>query len=333
VLLAGGAAKLGLATGAASGALRAALEGADKGLARLFLGADSRPDGGAQEEPASYGDLLEASAAVRGGLVDLTRSRGEDRRSVRLEEWPFGFEHVPRTWAHGAVMRELEPGGTAESAGCRPGDIIVSANGRPVVHASLSEVAAALRASEHLVMEVEQTVLDCPLYLREASPDVLLELAGPSAVQGAMDVIPQLTGLLAESQGGQGLEEVQSQPKVFAGDGGSASRLHADNVPRAQVCHVLHGVKLFAVEHGAAEAVPIDEAVDEAEISFPADLPLGGTHAAWLAGPGVSLAACRPGDILCFWGGDRHCGINAMSSGPCIALFHGYHWHGHSEAD
>jgi len=89
-------------------------------------------------------------------------------------------------------------------------------------------------------------------------------------------------------------------------------------------------VKLFIVEHDEEAVAPLGEPDEpEAEIAFPADLPVPAARAAWLAGPGVSVAASQPGDVLCFWGGDRHCGCNAMSAGPCVSLFHGYHWDKH----
>merc|ERR1719433_995081 len=100
-------------------------------------------------------------------------------------------------------------------------------------------------------MEVEQPLLERPFYLREASTAVLLELGGAATEQPVLELIPTLSGLLGASAGASGLREVQPRPKVFAGDGGSGSRVHADNVPRVQFCHVVQGVKLFTVEHDA----------------------------------------------------------------------------------
>jgi len=88
-------------------------------------------------------------------------------------------------------------------------------------------------------------------------------------------------------------------------------------------------MKLFAVESDAAAARPVKGR--SPEVAFPVDLPLPNEEGGdFLAGPGVSVAACRADDVLCFWGGDRHCGANAMVEGPCIALFHDYEWPGRS---
>lgn len=342
VLLPGGAARLGLPTVAAAEALCRSLSvpgtagaaaptplvPALAGLARLFLhgqGAWATSDIGAGPA-ASYEELLAASPAVGTGLVDLTRARLDGPvRTCIIRDWPFGFMHVPRTWAHGAVLRDLEPEGAAELAGCRPGDVVLEANGRPLLEAPVADAAAALQACPEATLEVVQPIVEGPFYLREASTEVLRELGGEVAEAAALDLVPRLSELLGvETSGHSLLEEVQSRPKVFAGDGGSASRLHADNVPRVQFCHVLHGTKLFAVEHDASAADAIE--AGNVEVAFPVDLPLAPAQGRWLAGPGVSVAACRAGDVLCFWGGDRHCGANAAACGPCVALFHGYAW-------
>jgi len=110
---------------------------------------------------------------------------------------------------------------------------------------------------------------------------------------------------------------------VFAGDGGSASRRHADQQHRVQFCHVLHGAKLFALDASGAGAGAEDAAASGyGEIFLPPGPPLPEAEAAWLTGRAVSVAECCAGDIFCFWGGDRHCGANALSAGPCVALFH-----------
>lgn len=329
VLFPGGASSLGLPTTTGVEAMSAALspagkpssssQGCEIGVASLFLG-----EAGKENECISYGSLLDASEAVSYGRVDLSQSQSVvgSRRTVILEEWPFGFMWAPRTEIHGAVIRELEPEGIAECAGCRVGDIIVSANGQEILDAPLWAVNKIL-STARLELVVEQPMLPQSFYLRESTPDALRTLAGEEAESSAYDVIPALERLMKDSEGAQGLQAVQQVPKVFVGDAGSASRLHIDTELRVQFCHVLHGTKLFAVEYDSDLAVTIED-VDKVEMSCAPSRPLPEAQAAWLSGPGVSLAACRPGDLLCFWGGDRHGGINAMASGPCVALFHGY---------
>mmetsp|Transcript_90610 Transcript_90610/g.290417 ORF Transcript_90610/g.290417 Transcript_90610/m.290417 type:complete len:415 (-) Transcript_90610:209-1453(-) len=365
-LLVGGASSLGLPSAIAAAELHRTLGGVKSPkLAELFMRARSHefdacaiPDG-----PFTYEMLLEVSDGVASGLIDLTRaSLSGPRRCCKIQAGPFGFMHAPRTWAHGAVLQNLEPAGEAELAGCRPGDVVLAANGVATLDAPLPEAAAALQSASQLLLEVVQPILEGPLYLHQASTAVVRELAGRDAEVAALGVIPRLSHLLDErrslagaADSEVGLSELRSRPTVFAGDGGSASRLHVDIVPRVQFCHVLHGMKLFAVESDAAAARPIKGR--SPEVAFPVDLPLPNEEAeivsasppllrrfedewpSWfeareggdfLAGPGVSVAACRADDVLCFWGGDRHCGANAMAEGPCIALFHDHEWPGRS---
>jgi len=326
VLFPQGLAKLGLQDENARSALQQALSSERRALSLLAGGVE-----GSAGKGASYEALLSASEAACSGYVDLTRSRSDagSRRVLSLSDWPFGFAYAPRTWRHGAVIRELEPGGTAEAAGCRLGDVIITANDMPVINENLTNVAARINSASTLVLEVEQPLLEGPFYLREASLKVLSELAGPDAENCARNLVPKLSDLIREGGNNQRVSEVQDVPKVFFGEAGSASHLHADNVPRLQFCHVLQGIKLFVVEHNSATAA--SQALSgNSEITFPADLPMAPEIESWLCGNGVSLAACHAGDIFCFWGGDRHCGVNAAGSTHCLALYHGYHWDGHS---
>eukprot|EP00443_Scrippsiella_acuminata_P043426 CAMPEP_0115325204 /NCGR_PEP_ID=MMETSP0270-20121206/82889_1 /TAXON_ID=71861 /ORGANISM="Scrippsiella trochoidea, Strain CCMP3099" /LENGTH=612 /DNA_ID=CAMNT_0002745377 /DNA_START=156 /DNA_END=1994 /DNA_ORIENTATION=- len=344
LLFPGGAEQLALPSMFAGKALQQALSGTSMGLAELFLHGvdDSKQRGGFAEDKHCkdilYEDLLDASEAVSTGLVDLTRARlVGTRRTCRMSEWPYGFLHIPRTWAHGVVLRDLEPLGEAELAGCRRGDVVIAANGQPTFDAPAQEAAAAVELPRNLALEVQQPVLEGPFYLRDASVRAIGELAGVDAEEAVLELVPRLSQLLAERGGDGGnrnsLSEEdgeralwrEEQPSVFAGDGGSASQLHADTEPRVQFCHVLHGIKLFAIEHDPRASGALDCA--SAEVSFPVDLPLAEDQGArWLASPGVSVAACRAGDLLCFWGGDQHCGANALGVGPCVALFHAYEW-------
>jgi len=319
-----GAAKLRLPTVVPQAALDGAL-GLCESLAAQLL----RANGGVADRPAGvalpYGELLAASDAVRSGVVDFSRRHAAvgPRRTAHLEPQAFGgfgLEYVPRTWARGAALRALEPGGEAECAGCREGDVV---DGRPFLEAPLSEVRASLADSgTPLVLEVEQAAVQAPFYIREASTRMLHELGGASAEEAAVDLVPCIQRLL-DGRAGRSLCFEEHRPMVFAGDGGSASRLHADQQHRVQFCHMLHGLKLFALDTSGTVGTGDDaRASGYNEVSLPVDLPLPPEQAAWLSAPEVSVAAARAGDIFCFWGGDRHCGANALSSGPSVALFH-----------
>ena len=321
LLLPGGAALLGLPTSAPGCA--AELEGTfgPGGSAGGSLARALAPNFGFGSGGIPYGALLEESEAAGQGLVDLSRCRAEGlRRQVRLEGWPFGLEFVPRTWSRGAAVRDMEPEGVADLAGCRLGDVVVSANGEPILDRPLAEVGRALRAKE-LVLEVEQPLIESPMYLREAPALALRELGGPAAERAGLELLPRLEELLAE-EGGCRLLPAESRPLVFAGDGGTSSRLHTDQEARVQFCHVLHGVKLLSVQTDGDATEGEGGAPAAREAFLDADLPLPEAEREWLCGAGVSVAAGRPGDILCFWGGDRHGGTNAVAAGPCIALFH-----------
>lgn len=326
VILLCGAAKLGLPTEQAAELAREALGNSPLGLVALLTRRSSQEECSAM----SYGDLLEASAAARTGYVDLSRCRRAvgPRRSVSLaDDAGVDLEFVARRWGHGVAIRHIEPPELALSSGCRPGDVVVSANGQHIMDAPLGEVGAALRAASPMRLEVEQPLLEGPFYIREASPSILRELIGPQAEQAAEDLVPLVRQKLTEAASIAGRPAhvlKQDKARVWAGDGGSTSRLHRDNEAAVQFCHVLHGTKIFTVETDSGAAALLSrDAVTGPEVSLPADLPLSGSQATWLASPGVSVAAANPGDIMCFWGGDRHCGTNAMASGPCIALFHG----------
>lgn len=322
LLFPGAAAKLGLATAAAAAALGGAL-GEGGGLAAQLL-----PGREAAEAEIPYGELLAQSAAARTGVVDFSRRHAAagPRRRARLEPQAFGgfgLEYVPRTWARGAALRALEPGGEAECAGCREGDVVVSVDGRDFLAAPLSEVRAALADGvAPLELEVEQAVLQTPFYIREASTLLLRELGGADAEGAALELVPCVQRLL-HGRAGESLCFEEHRPMVFAGDGGSASRLHADQQHRVQFCHMLHGVKLFALDtSGGAGSEDDARASGYGEVALPVDLPLPAEQAAWLARPEVSVAVARAGDVFCFWGGDRHCGANALNFGPSVALFH-----------
>lgn len=273
--------------------------------------------------PSTYGELLQASAEVRRGILDLSTAQygGEGRRTVRLASRPFGWEYGPRTWSHGAAIRSVDAGGAAERGGCRPGDVLLSANGQWLYDAPIAEMDEALQGGRlPLALEVEQPVLNEPLYLREAPLELLRKLGGDAVGPAAERLLPRLRELF-----GRQVPLSEQEPKVFVGDGGSASHLHADQEPQLQLCHVLHGTKLFGV--GAFPTLEMRELRKRKrageEIRFPAAAELSPEGSAWLECEGTSVAVCRAGDILAFWGGSPHFGANGMVPSPCVALFHG----------
>jgi len=258
------------------------------------------------------------------GGLDLSRVRGikGERRTASLESRPFGFEVVPRKWTKGAVIRAVGRGSSAEEAGCRAGDLVIAVNGSDALNAPWEEVAALISEGElPLSMEVAQPVLSDPLYLREASPNLLRSLAGLRSARSARELFPRVRDAFAGT-----MELVEKEPLLFAGDGGSASHVHTDSDPQVQMCHVLHGTKLFGVAEGAA-ASSVDwisrwGAGAQPEVSLPADRELPAAQAAWLESEGVSVVAGSAGDVLLFWGGSPHFGANALGAGPCVAFFH-----------
>jgi len=335
VLLPVGAEKLDLPTAFIKNALEKTLSDvSDISLAKLLLrtgnGQSHLHAMHGEDSVLSLGDLLDVSAVARSGYVDLSRclqTVGPRRHAtLNLQECTL-FEVAPRMWAHGAAIRNVAPSIVAEKAGCRRGDVIVSANSKTVFDAPLAEVNRVLRASlPHLDIEVEQPVLEGPFYIHAASLTMLQELAGEDVAEAGKSVVPALEALFAQRGGDQIPAFGQRQPGIWAGDGGSTSRLHRDNQHRIEFGHVLHGAKLFAVETDEATAMASKEAdpsFQQTEVSFPTDVPLSSAKAEWLCSSGVSVAVGGAGDMLCFWGGDRHFGANAMSSGPCIAFFHG----------
>lgn len=176
-------------------------------------------------------------------------------------------------------------------------------------------------ADPPLVLELAQPILADPLYLREASPNLLRSLAGFRSAKAVKELFPRVRDAFADA-----MPLAETQPLLFAGDGGSASHVHVDSDPQIQMCHVLHGVKLFGLAAGepaaAVDWVSRWGAGEQAEVSLPVDRELPEAQAAWLAGGGVSVAAVAAGDALLFWGGSPHFGANAAGVGPCVALFH-----------
>lgn len=318
----GGLAALGLPIAGLPVTLRDSMK-PGVGLAAQLLKAEAQI-----HEPIPYGDLLRASDGVASGVVDFSRGYqvADGRRRAVLEPQPFGgfgLEYVPRTWACGAVIRAMEPEGVADCAGCREGDVIVAADGESLLDAPLAQVRNVMAfAREPVALEIEQPLIERPFYLREATTRLLQELAGEGAENAAWELVPSIEAMMrARNAGGLVFEE--QRPMVFAGDGGSSSRRHADQQHRVQFCHVLSGSKLFALDtRGGAGSDEDASAGGSAEVSLPVDQPLGEDLAAWLRSEEVSAALCQAGDIFCFWGGDRHCGANGMDALPCIALFH-----------
>mmetsp|Transcript_56895 Transcript_56895/g.166609 ORF Transcript_56895/g.166609 Transcript_56895/m.166609 type:complete len:560 (+) Transcript_56895:74-1753(+) len=271
---------------------------------------------GKSELPLSYGKMLRASQEMRTGIVDLGQVSfaSDNLRSVKLPSRPFGWEYAPRMWEHGAAIRSVDPGGPADKAGCRPGDVIVSANGRWLFDAPLSVVDSLLQdATPPIELEVAQATLAEPLYLREALPVVLRALpSGVAAEDAAEQLLPALQELL-----GLQVSLTDDVPKVFLGDGGSGSYVHVDEVQQVQMCHVLRGTKFFGVA-----ATPPPRLPGTAEVTLPVNRELSGETAKWLASRHVSLVAAGPGDVLLFWGGCWHFGSNGMGKQACLALFH-----------
>jgi len=322
--------KMGLPSSNVETALRGAMT-CHRSLVSQLMEASGEPAGESDAARNSYGDLLAVSEGIRTGVVDFSRGHvpAGPRRTAHLELQPFGgfgLEYVPRTWARGVVFRALEPGGEADCAGCREGDAVVSADGRAFLEVPLSDVQALLApvipASQQITLEVEQPLLPKPFYIREASTALLRDLAGPSTEDAALKLVPYIKQLLAEERNDE-LHFEEDRPMVFAGDGGSASRVHADQQHRVQFCHMLHGAKFFALDT-SGELGTGDDAKSNGynEVSLPVDLPLPPDKVAWLSRPEVSVTLAHAGDIFCFWGGDRHCGANALSKGPSVALFH-----------
>eukprot|EP00435_Cladocopium_sp_Y103_P061856 s143_g23.t1 len=276
----------------------------------------------------TYQELLESCPGLGGvGAADLSRvERLTDGRVVTLEQKPFNMECMSRRWSRGAVIRKLGKNGVAETAGCKAGDIIVTINGQAVLNATLAEVEELLEQLP-AQLEVGQPVLQEPLYLREATTDLLTTLADVEATEAVEELLPRVSELM-EGQASMSDE----LPQVFAGDGGSASHVHVDSTPMVQMCHVVHGVKIFGVDSSAGATGDLkpwvtrwgSPASTEAEVALPVDVDLDQEYAAWLASRETSIAMCRAGDVMLFWGGNPHFGSNGMGAGPCVALFHGF---------
>ena len=197
-------------------------------------------------------------------------------------------------------------------------------NGESVLNATLQRVEELLDELP-AQLEVGQPVLQEPLYIREATTSLLTTLADEEATEAVEELLPRVSELF------KGQAKMSDElPQVFAGDGGSASHVHVDSSPMVQMCHVVHGIKIFGVDsHNTEELKPWvtrwgSPAATEAEVALPVDIDLDQDYAAWLANRETSIAMCRAGDVMLFWGGNPHFGSNGMGAGPCVALFHGF---------
>lgn len=273
----------------------------------------------------TYQELLDTCASGLGavGVADLSRvEQLTDGRVVTLESKPFNMLQMPRRWSRGAVIRQVGRNGVAEQAGCKAGDIIVTINGEAVLNATLQRIQELLDEELPVRLEVGQPVLKEPIYIREATTELLTTLADEEATEAVEDLLPQISALLKDRA-----KMSDELPQVFAGDGGSASHVHVDSAPMVQMCHVVHGIKIFGVD-SSGEVKPWvtrgGSSSTDAEVALPVDIDLDQEHAAWLASPSTSIAMCRAGDVMLFWGGNPHFGSNGMNAGPCVALFHGF---------
>jgi serine protease Do len=68
-----------------------------------------------------YNDLISASHKVTRGSLGITFNQGLSGAVNRV----YGF-------SHGVVVRSIQPGGPAEKAGLKPGDIVLTIDGRPI---------------------------------------------------------------------------------------------------------------------------------------------------------------------------------------------------------
>eukprot|EP00929_Paragymnodinium_shiwhaense_P120602 TRINITY_DN92575_c0_g1_i1.p1 TRINITY_DN92575_c0_g1~~TRINITY_DN92575_c0_g1_i1.p1 ORF type:complete len:573 (+),score=100.16 TRINITY_DN92575_c0_g1_i1:31-1749(+) len=333
VMFVGAADNLALPTSNLCRAVAKKLKG--KPLRQVLYTAGSPP------QPLTYCDLLDVNENLRTGGLDLSRVSDvvdvEERRCV-LQSQPYGFEVVPRRWTQGAVIRAVAPRSPADSQGCKPGDLIVSANGEDMLGVPISEVQEKIfNAEPPLYLEVVQPIVPDPIYLRESSLGVLRSLGNFRSAEAGRQLIPSLVEKFGEK-----LEFMDEEPAVFAGDEGSCSHVHCDKEPLIEACHVLSGVKLLVaalpeqeVPSGAGpapcDAPWISRWVEDAdsvaqmqtETSVPTDAPPSEEQAAWLCDPRVSIALGRPGDLIFFWGAWPHFGANALNAGPCVSLMHG----------
>jgi len=313
----GGARKLGLASASISQSL-------DEQLSGMNLRQVLCPSTSDLPHDLSYGNLLELNPALaKTGGLDLSNATTlGDRHTVQIWERPFNCEVISRRWTKGALIRRVGKGGVAQQAGCKPGDVIVSSNGKDMLDAPWEDVAAMVTREElPLTLELAQPVLTDPMYLREAKGNILHTMAKLRPGDDINRLFPQIRDVFSNE-----FELEEAEPLVFAGDGGSASHVHTDSDPQIQMCHVLHGSKFFGVVLGEHEMeVPWIRRFDDAtevEVSLPADVRPPPEQASWLSSEGVSVAWGRSGDILLFWGGTPHFGCNGRDVGPCVAAFH-----------
>lgn len=318
VVVPGGAEKLGLASAHISQVLDEQLSGVTMRQALCRSTSELL-------EELSYGNLLEFNPAlVKTGGLDLSNTATTlgSLRTVQIWERPFNLEVVSRRWTKGALIRRVGKGGVAQQAGCKPGDVVVSSNGKDMLDATWQDVVDMVTSEDlPVTLELAQPVLADPLYLREARGHILQTMADLRPQDDINRLFPEVKGCFSND-----FELEETEPLVFAGDGGSGSHVHTDSDPQIQMCHVLHGSKLFGVVHGEHEMeVPwirrFDAATD-VEVSLPADVRPPPEQASWLSSEGVSIAWGRSGDILLFWGGTPHFGCNGLGSGPCVAVFH-----------
>jgi len=317
VVVPGGAKKLGLVSAPVSQTLDEQLSGVS--LRQALCSSTSE-----LPEELSYGDLLEFNPAlVKTGGLDLSNSTTlGKRRTVEIRERPFNLEVISRRWTKGATIRRVGKFGVAQQAGCQPGDVVVSSNGKDMLDAPWEDVRAMVNVEElPVTLELAQPVLEDPLYLREAKGSILQTMANLRPQDDINRLFPQVKGCFSSV-----FELEEAEPLVFAGDGGSASHVHTDSDPQIQMCHVLHGSKLFGVVLGQ-QAIEVPwirrfDAATDVEVSLPTDVRPPAEQASWLSSEGVSVALGRSGDILLFWGGSPHFGCNGLGSGPCVAVFH-----------
>ncbi|CAK9019496.1 THO complex subunit 3 [Durusdinium trenchii] len=199
----------------------------------------------------TYQELLDTCASGLGavGVADLSRvEQLTDGRVVTLESKPFNMLQMPRRWSRGAVIRQVGRNGVAEQAGCKAGDIIVTINGEAVLNATLQRIQELLDEELPVRLEVGQPVLKEPIYIREATTELLTTLADEEATEAVEDLLPQISALLKDRA-----KMSDELPQVFAGDGGSASHVHVDSAPMVQMCHVVHGIKIFGVDSSGEE--------------------------------------------------------------------------------
>eukprot|EP00913_Durusdinium_trenchii_P021993 g20666.t1 len=237
--------------------------------------------GGAQQLKLSSRDVVDLlfPCLMGSSLPDVF-----DGRVVTLESKPFNMLQMPRRWSRGAVIRQVGRNGVAEQAGCKAGDIIVTINGEAVLNATLQRIQELLDEELPVRLEVGQPVLKEPIYIREATTELLTTLADEEATEAVEDLLPQISAT--------------PRPWCKCATWCMGSR---------------SSVWTAAARQGGGSSST------DAEVALPVDIDLDQEHAAWLASPSTSIAMCRAGDVMLFWGGNPHFGSNGMNAGPCAA--------------